>query len=102
MEILTDSHEWIKKEGSVVTIGITHKAAEEIGEIVYVDLPKIGQKIFKGEEVVVLESTKAAIDSYAPLSGEVIEINHLLKEKPELINQDPENSGWIYKIKTTS
>ncbi len=99
MEIVIDSHEWIKRDGKIATVGITKKASQEIGEIVYVDLPQVGQKIKKGEEVVVLESTKAAIDSYAPLSGEVIEVNELLKNRPELINIDPEDGGWFYRIK---
>lgn len=98
MEIVTDSHEWVKREGNIATIGITKKASKELGEIVYVELPKVGQKIKKGEEVVVLESTKAAIDSYAPVSGEVIAINHLLVSQPELVNSDPEGAGWIYRV----
>ncbi len=98
MEIVTDSHEWIRSDDNIATIGITKKACSEIGEIVYVDLPKVGQQVRKGDEVVVLESTKAAIDSYSPLDGEVIEINHLLQSNLDLINSDPEGAGWMYKV----
>ncbi len=97
--MVTDSHEWVKRDNNIVTVGITKKASEEIGEIVYIELPKVGQKIKKGEEVVILESTKAAIDSYAPIDGTVIEVNEKLKNKPELVNYDPEKEGWLYKLK---
>jgi glycine cleavage system H protein len=99
MEFINDSHEWVKLDGKVATVGITKKAGVELGEIVFVDLPKIGQKIQKGEEVVVLESTKAAIDSYAPISGEVIEVNPNLENEPGLVNVDPEGHGWLYRVK---
>lgn len=98
MEEITDSHEWIKKEEGVVTVGITKKAADEIGEIVFVELPLVGVSVKKGEEVVILESTKAAIDSYAPLDGRVVEVNEKLKTNPDLINHDPLHEGWMYKL----
>lgn len=98
LEEITDSHEWIKKEKGIVTVGITKKAADEIGEIVFVELPVVGTSVTKGEEVVILESTKAAIDSYAPLDGTVIVINEKLKSHPGLINQDPLEEGWMYKL----
>ncbi len=98
MKIETDSHEWVRKNGSIATIGITKKASTELGEIVYVELPKVGQNVIKGDEIAVLESTKAAIDSYAPLSGRVVEVNFLLVDKPELVNSDPEGAGWMYRI----
>jgi glycine cleavage system H protein len=99
MEFIKDSHEWLKKDGDVATIGITKKAGIELGEIVYIDLPKVGQTIQKGEEVVVLESTKAAIDSYAPVSGVVVEVNPNLALEPGLVNVDPEGHGWLYRVK---
>lgn len=99
MEEITDSHEWIKKDQEIVTVGITKKASEEIGEIVFIELPLEGMIVKKGEEVVILESTKAAIDSYAPFDGRVISINEKLKSQPELINQDPTGEGWMYKLK---
>ena len=98
MKIETDSHEWVRKDGSIATIGITKKASTELGEIVYVELPKVGQNVIKGDEIAVLESTKAAIDIYAPLSGRVVEVNFLLVDKPELVNSDPEGAGWMYRI----
>ena len=94
----TDSHEWVRKEGGVAIVGITKRASQELGEIVYVDLPKVGQRVQKGEEVVVLESTKAAVDSYAPLDGVVVEVNEVLVSRPELVNRDPEKDGWLYKL----
>ena len=99
MEIATDSNEWVRRDGDIATVGITKKASQEIGDIVYVELPMIGQKVVKGDEIVVLESTKAAIDSYAPVSGEVIEVNHLLKNQVELISLEPEAGGWLYKVR---
>ena len=99
MEVVTDSHEWLKREKEGVTVGITKKASKELGEIVYIELPKVGQRVKKGEEVVVLESTKAAVDSYAPIDGTVIEVNHQLMQEPGLVNSDPENSGWLYRLK---
>ncbi len=98
MEIITDSHEWIKREEGVVVVGITKKASAEIGEIVYVELPKVGDKVKKGQEVVILESTKAAIDSYAPMQGVISEVNERVAKEPVLINSDPEGAGWLYKI----
>ncbi len=98
LEIVTDSHEWIRRAGDIAIVGITKTAAKELGEIVYIELPEVGQVVAQGEEVVVLESTKAAVDSYAPLDGRVIEINSELVSHPELVNKDPENSGWLYKL----
>lgn len=95
----TDSHEWIKQEGESALVGVSAYAQKELGDIVYVELPRIGKEVNKGEEAAVLESTKAAADVYAPLSGTILEVNEVLKEKPELINQSPEVQGWIFKIK---
>lgn len=94
----TETHEWIFLDGQVATVGITDFAQKELGEIVYAELPKVGQTIHKGDDVVVLESTKAAVDIYSPLSGKIIEVNHLLKEHPEKINLSPQSDGWLYKI----
>lgn len=95
----TESHEWIEVNNQVGTVGITQFAQKELGEIVYVELPKMNKAVSMGQEVVVLESTKAAADVYSPVSGTIIEVNESLKEAPELINKSPENSGWIYKIR---
>lgn len=91
----TDSHDWIQEDGKV---GITTFARDELGEIVYVELPKIGQKVEKGEEIAILESTKAAADIYAPVSGTVTRINEVLRENPNLLNTDPEGDGWLYTL----
>lgn len=94
----TETHEWIELEGNVATIGVTHHAQKELGDIVYVELPKVGKTIAMGETGAVLESTKAAADVYTPVSGTVIESNLRLKEQPELINQAPEQEGWLFKL----
>lgn len=98
LEIVTDSHEWVRRVKDIAIVGITKKAANELGEIVYIELPEIGQVVKQGEEVLVFESTKAAVDSYAPLDGRVIEVNTALTSHPELVNKDPENTGWLYKL----
>jgi glycine cleavage system H protein len=95
----TESHEWIKVEDDVGVVGITHHARKELGEVVYVELPFVGKHVKAGEEVAVLESTKAAADIYSPVSGEIIEINQSLQNFSEKINQHPESEGWLYKIK---
>jgi glycine cleavage system H protein len=95
----TQSHEWIKIEGDIGTVGITHYAKKELGEIVYIELPMIGKQVKSGEEVAVLESTKAAADIYSPVSGEICEINQSLQDFSEKINQQPESAGWLFKIK---
>lgn len=94
----TDSHEWIKVEGSIGTIGITEKAGRELGEVVYVELPAIGKQVKAGEAVVILESTKAATDIYSPVSGQIVEVNQKLLDFIEPINQSPEQEGWLFKI----
>lgn len=95
----TQTHEWIVVEGNTATVGITGYAQKELGEIVYVELPSLGHTIHAGEEVVVLESTKAAVDIYAPVSGAIIEVNTALHETPQKINQSPESEGWLYKVR---
>lgn len=92
----TDSHEWVDQEGK---IGITAYAQRELGEIVYIQLPKLGRHVKAGEEVVVLESTKAAADIYSPVSGEIVAINEELASFPDLLNQSPEEKGWLFKIR---
>lgn len=95
----TDSHEWIKVEEGIGVVGITGHAKRELGEVVYIELPSVGKQIKSGEEVVVLESTKAAADIYSPVSGEIIEINQDLGHSPDKLNECPETEGWLYKIK---
>ena len=97
--LYTKEHEWAKVEGDIALVGITDYAQEQLGDIVYVELPEIGRKVKRMEAVATLEAVKTAADVYSPLSGEIIEVNVNLKEKPELINQDPYGNGWIFKIK---
>ena len=97
----TESHEWIRVEDEVGTVGITHFAQKEIGEIVYVELPFIGKLVEAGQEIAVLESTKAAADIYSPVSGEILAINKKLEEFSQGINQAAETDGWLFKIKVT-
>lgn len=94
----TETHEWIDVKDGIGTVGITNYAQKELGDIVYVELPKIGSEVRKGQEAAVLESTKAAADVYAPVTGKIIEHNLALKEAPELVNQSPHQEGWLFKL----
>jgi len=93
------SHEWARLEDGIVTVGITDHAQNALGDVVYVELPEVGEIFTSGDEAGVVESVKAASDVYAPVSGEVIAINELLEESPEMINSDPYTGGWFYKIR---
>lgn len=95
----TETHEWVDDQGKV---GITPHAQKELGDIVYVELPKVGTVVKAGEQVAVLESTKAAVDVYSPVSGKIVEVNEKLKEDSGLINTSPETDGWIFKIEFES
>lgn len=95
----TDTHEWITLEGDIGTVGVTNHAQEELGDIVYVELPEVGKKVGANEEAVVLESTKAAADVYSPASGHIVEVNESLSDQSELVNSSAENEGWLFKIK---
>lgn len=99
---ITDSHEWVLKEGAHAKVGITKKAAQELGDIVYIELPSIGDVLKKGGEAAILESTKAASDTYAPVSGIVTAINEKLLQNPSLINEDPEGEGWFYELELSN
>ena len=94
----TREHEWINIEDDVATVGITFYAQEQLGDVVFVDLPEPGQLCDQGSEVAVVESVKAASDIYAPVTGQIIESNAALSDRPELINEDPENDGWFFKL----
>lgn len=94
-------HEWVATEESVATIGITDFAQEQLGEIVYVELPAVGDKISKDDPFGVVESVKAVSDLYAPISGTVVEVNQELPESPEMVNEDPYGDGWLIKIKAS-
>jgi glycine cleavage system H protein len=93
------SHEWIRVENGVGTVGVSDHAQNELSDVVYVDLPKIGATVTAGTTVAVIESVKAASDIYAPVSGEVIEVNGELSAKPELVNSDPYGTAWLFKIR---
>ena len=95
-----ESHEWVKLEGDVATVGITDYAQHALGNIVYVDLPEVGDEVTQGEDFGAVESVKAASDLISPISGEVIEINEALEDEPELVNQDA-FSNWIMKVKVS-
>ncbi len=92
-------HEWVFCKDKIATIGITNYAQESLGDIVFIELPKIGKSIKLGDQVGVVESVKAASDLFSPVSGEIIEVNNELQNSPQLLNTDPENTGWYMKIK---
>lgn len=95
----TADHEWISLDGDIATVGITQHAQEELTDIVFVELPKIGRECEVEESVAVVESVKAASDIYAPLAGEIVETNSDLEADPALVNTDPHGKGWIFKMK---
>lgn len=97
--LFTEDHEWISVEGGVATVGITIHAQEQLGDLVFVDLPEIGRTVAKGESIVVVESVKAASDVYAPVDGEVVEVNDAVSSDPALVNQAAEGDGWLFKLK---
>ena len=98
----TKDHEWIRLDGDVATVGITEHAQEQLGDIVYVELPEIGRKVTKGGDAAVVESVKAASDVYSPVSGEVVAINDALGSSPGAINEESEGKGWFFRLKLTS
>lgn len=94
-------HEWVAAEEAVATIGITDHAQEQLGEIVYIELPSIGEKVSKDDPFGVVESVKAVSDIYAPVSGTVLEVNQELAESPEVVNEDPYGDGWFIKVRVS-
>jgi glycine cleavage system H protein len=98
----TKDHEWVRLEGDVATVGITKHAADQLGDVVFVEVPDTGKTVTKGDGFAVVESVKAASDVYAPVAGEVIEGNVALADAPETVNADPEGAGWFAKIKVTA
>lgn len=95
----TEEHEWIRVEGDVGTVGITTYAQEQLGDVVFVELPEVGRRIEKGKEMAVVESVKAASEVYAPVSGEVVESNGVLTDDPAKVNADAQGDGWFVKIR---
>ena len=98
----TEDHEWARLEDSIVTVGITNFAQDQLGDLVFVELPVIGQVVNKGDEAAIIESVKAAGDVKSPIGGEISEINESLVEAPEQVNKDPMGMGWFYKISITN
>lgn len=95
----TEEHEWLLEDGEVIVVGITAHAAEQLGDIVFVELPEVGTEVSKDDEIVVIESVKAASDILAPLDGEIVEVNEALTDNPGLVNEDAEGEAWFFKIK---
>jgi len=98
-ERFTKDHEWIRVDGGIGTVGITHHAQDQLGDVVFVELPAVGRKATKGETVAVVESVKAASDVYAPIAGEVTEANAALADQPALVNEDAEGKAWFFKLR---
>jgi glycine cleavage system H protein len=95
----TNDHEWIRVEGDTATIGITDYAQQQLGDVVFVELPDIGKSLQRGKDAAVVESVKAASEVYAPIDGEVTEVNALLLDQPDTVNTDPQGQGWFFKVK---
>lgn len=95
----TEEHEWLRIDGDVVVVGITEHAAEQLGDVVFVELPEIEAVVAKGDEVSVIESVKAASDILAPVDGEIVEVNEALVDNPGLVNEDPLGDAWFFKMK---
>lgn len=95
----TEEHEWLKLDGEVATVGITAHATTQLGDLVFVQLPDVGAKLAQGGDAAVVESVKAASDVFAPLAGEVIEVNQAIIDDPALVNSDPQGKGWFFKLR---
>ena len=93
------THEWVRVEGDIAVVGITDHAQQELTDVVYVETPAVGSRVEAGKECAVVESVKAASDIYAPVSGDIVAVNEELSSAPELLNQDPYDKGWMFKIK---
>ena len=92
-------HEWVKIDGDTATVGITHYAQEQLGDVVFVELPEVGKKVEQGKELATVESVKAASEVYAPISGEVVEVNSALADAPATVNEEAQGKGWFAKLK---
>src|SRR5277367_6339144 len=100
--VYTKEHEWVEAHGDVATVGITDHAQHELGDIVYVDLPKVGAKIEQGKTLGSVESVKAVSDIYSPISGEVLAVNEALATEPEKLNEDPHGAAWLIKVRMSA
>jgi glycine cleavage system H protein len=92
-------HEWVKVDGDTATVGITHYAQEQLGDVVFVELPDVGKKVEQGKQMATVESVKAASEVYAPISGDVLEVNSALSDTPATVNEDAQGKGWFAKLK---
>lgn len=95
----TEDHEWLNLDGDIVTVGITDHAQEQLGDIVFIELPEVGTQVAKGDEIVVIESVKAASDIAAPLDGEIVEVNEAIIDTPGQVNEDAEGEAWFFRVK---
>lgn len=98
----TTTHEWVRREENIVTVGITHFAQEQLGDVTFVELPAIGESFEAEEKIVVIESVKTAADVYAPVNGKVVEVNESLEETPEKVNEAAYSDGWLFKLETSA
>ncbi|MCW2236505.1 glycine cleavage system protein GcvH [Azospirillum canadense] len=98
----TKDHEWVRVEGDVGTVGVSDHAQHQLGDVVFVELPDVGRALQQGKEAAVVESVKAASDVYAPVSGEVVEVNHELENEPARVNTGAETDGWFFKLRLTN
>jgi glycine cleavage system H protein len=96
------THEWARTEGDVVTVGITDFAQDQLGDVVFVELPEVGRTVSAGESVAVVESVKTASDIYSPVSGEILEVNTVLEQAPETLNEAPYEGGWLFKVRAAN
>ena len=99
--LYTKDHEWIRLDGDIATVGITKYAQEQLGDVVYIDLPEIGLNAVQGKEIAIVESVKAASEVYSPITGQVLEGNKLLEDSPNMVNDDAEGEGWFLKLKVS-
>jgi len=95
----SEEHEWVSVDGDIATIGISDFAQQQLGDVVFVELPDVGRAVERGAEIAVVESVKAASEIYAPLSGEIVEVNDALADEPALVNESPEDDGWFFKMR---
>ncbi len=95
----TEEHEWLREDDGLIVVGITEHAAEQLGDVVFVELPEAETQVAKGDDIVVIESVKAASDITAPLDGEIVEVNDALNDNPGLVNEDPLGAAWFFKMK---
>ncbi len=98
----SEEHEWVLLDGDIATVGISDFAQQQLGDVVFVELPDVGRAVERGAEIAVVESVKAASEIYAPLSGEVVEINDALTDEPAKVNESPEGDGWFFKMRLTN